>query len=375
MNEHFVKLSHGAIYHFCRNNQGICFCVMTDERIREYEILLQNGREDFDVLVDDSDTIHLVCQDDTGSIIRLKKEGEVWEKYTVLQTRTPTSYAKNFNLQRVGSWLNILYTVEHKGHKMLSHQIIGQSENPDAVDYIKGNFSVAQDDTGDIYALYTNISGVLGWRKFLWSKKEWTEFNAVSTRGELTSAHIFVDETVHITGITDNSILYIGNGCEQVIGTSGTTPIFMKVRGALYIVWENRRDGRVWASLSNDGGLTFQLPTEFITGRFAPVKCYHVAATSAEKIKTDFCYGYIRDNAVILYLLNGFFNVTKFPPRPTVTAERKDPSVEVTKLKIQLDKLSETVSGLMRRVDRLEGGANVKRVEAEAQTSTEISYE
>lgn len=356
MSEHFVKLSHGTIYHFCHNSRGICFCTMTDERIREYEVLLGNGRADFDVLVDDSDTIHLVCQDDTGSILHLKYEENIWKKYLVLQSKNPNSHAKNFNVQRVGSWLNVLYTINYKGQKMLSHQVIGHSDVPEAVDYISDDFSVTKDDLGNIYVLYTNYNGDLGWRQYIWSKKEWTEFTPVKVSGRLTSINIFVDEVVHITGLMDNSVMYVGNNCEQVIGNSGTLPIFMKIRDSLYIVWENRRDGKVWASLSNDNGLTFQSPTEFVTGRFAPVKCYHVAATSFEGIKSDFCYGYIRDNSVILYLLNGFFNVSKIPPRSVASAPTKNqtPAVEVTKLKIQVQQLSDTVDSISKRLELLE---------------------
>jgi hypothetical protein len=354
MSEHFVKLSHGAIYHFCHNRQGICFCTMTDDKIREYEILLGNGRADFDVLVDDSDTLHLFCQDDTGSILYLKTEEKVWKKHVILQSKTPTSYAKNFNVQRVGSWLNLFYTVEYKGQKMLSHQIIGHSQVPEAVDYILDKFSVAKDDMGNIYVLYTNHKDELGWRKYVWSQKRWEDFVPAAVSGKLSSYNIFVDEVVHVTGVMDNSIMYIGNNCEQVIGSSGSAPIFMKVRGSLYIVWENRRDGKVWASLSNDNGLTFQSPTEFVTGRFAPIKCYHVAATSFEGIKSDFCYGYIRDNCAVLYLLNGFFNVSKTPPRPAVTAAPKDPDVEITKLQIQVKQLSDAIKELAQRLDAIE---------------------
>ena len=41
---------------------------MTDENISKYQVLLPEGQEDFDVIVDDSNCIHMVFQNKEGDI-------------------------------------------------------------------------------------------------------------------------------------------------------------------------------------------------------------------------------------------------------------------------------------------------------------------
>jgi hypothetical protein len=158
MAEHFVKQSYSKIWHFCHNNQGICYTVMSCNNLFKYEILETDAKGDYDVLIDDLDQIHLICQNSSGDIIYYNYSDNGWEKNVILQSKTPTDYLKYFNIHRVNNWINILYQIEYKGKIMLSHQILGyEKQTPDVVDIIRGNYISAKDSMGNIYALYFNL--------------------------------------------------------------------------------------------------------------------------------------------------------------------------------------------------------------------------
>src|SRR5665647_839446 len=128
MSDYLVKQSHECLWHFTHmQNNGLCFTKMNNAHKQEYEVLLKEARSDFDVIIDDNNHIHLVCQDDTGSIIYLNYFEDKWHKYTILMSKTPTNYQKNFQLVRINAWINMFYTIEYRGKKMLTHQILENS--------------------------------------------------------------------------------------------------------------------------------------------------------------------------------------------------------------------------------------------------------
>jgi len=376
MADHFVKQSYGKIWHFCHNSQGICFCTMTNEELTEYEILLKEGQKDFDVLIDDSDVLHLICQDDKGDIIYLNYFEQSWHKYVVMISKTPTSYSKNFDIQRINNWINIFYTIDYKGKKMLTHQIIENDDvKPNVVDYISGNFSVAKDSSNNIFVLFLSEGqNKYVYRKYAWGKKEWGAFVEIDAPKNFKNPYIFIDsnDNIHIAGVVDEDVVYISNTVQVL--SQGENPIIME-KESIYIMWECKKDGKVWMSQKDDGSNDFQKPTEFMAGKFAPLKIFSLAYTVYEQgIKARDCYGFISDNFVKLYMQSSFFNVQRTPPKPIQKniseeaqkfTQRLSPqaqvdraednshsTIELTKLKIQL---GQVISGIEKINHRLEG--------------------
>ncbi len=361
MSEYFVKHSFGTMRHFCHNSRGICFCNILNGQTGEYESLVGNGQKDFDVIIDDAETIHMVCQDDAGNILYIKTEGMNWEKYTLLQSKSYSPHQKHFRLFRVGNLINILYAIDYKGKKLLTHHILETSDVPDAVDCFEGEFAATKDENGNLYVVYESLGGVLGWRKYTWSKKVWEDFVPVSTSGRLIHPYIYADEKIHITGVVDNTVVSITQEAEIKVGEGGSRPVFIKSGNSLYVMWENKREGRVWASVSNNGGATFQNPTEFMAGRFSPIKLFGLAYTSFESCQSRHCYGYIKDNIASLYVLSDFMKISMTPPKPAMPQGAAAPpvrqegdAVELTKLKIQLQGIHDSLTKLGSRIDMLD---------------------
>lgn len=185
-------------------------------------------------------------------------------------------------------------------------------------------------------------------------KKEWSDFVPVTTSGKLIHPYIYADEKIHITGIIDNKIVYLSGTSENIVSNAGTRPIIIKNEEFLYIMWENKRDGKVYLSLSSDKGVTFQKPTEFMAGRFASVKLFKLSYTSFENFAANHCYGYIRDSTVSLYLLGDFLKISRTRPKPVAPPVQREGNIELTKLKIHIQQLNDALSKATLRLDSLE---------------------
>ncbi|MCK9477887.1 MAG: hypothetical protein M0R40_00075 [Firmicutes bacterium] len=324
MADYLVKHSFGCIRHFCHSpRNGIYLCTMTDARITGYEVIMADGQSDYDILIDDNDITHITCQDSEGNIIYIKNEKGKWEKYTLLKSKSSSSYSKNFNIFHTDNLISVIYAVDYKGKRLLSHHMIESSDVPVAIDYAAGDFSCAKDNNGNIHLLYTNGNGVPGWRQFSWNTKQWGEFTPTSAES-LKSPYVFVNDKIHAAGVTaDNKVVYLSQGEQKVVGEHGKNPIIMQKDSEIYVMWESPKDARVYASPSSDNGNTFSQPIEFMPERFVPVKLFGLAATSFEQCGARHCYGYIKDNIVSLFLMSNFLKVNKTPPQRAVQPEPK----------------------------------------------------
>ena len=235
----------------------------------------------------------------------------------LLQSRSRKSSKKCFSLQRAGNILNVIYLLEQKNNYVITHQMIGNGQTPDVLDYTNGEFSVAKDSCNNIYLLYYSvIHKAVGYIVYTWSKKEWCEFTPVDIDGNVTQLHIFIDrcDNLHITGCLDGEIIYY-QGAMQVFG-KGKNPILME-KDALYLLWEDSQSHNIHAASSTDFGKTFSVATEFMAGRFSTSKIYAVSYTIYEACcNANRCYGYASDGAVKFYLASDFFNISRVPPKP-----------------------------------------------------------
>lgn len=362
--EHFIKPSYGKIWHFCHNSEGICYSSILGEQNSNYEVLLPDGEPDFDVIIDNNDNIHLVCQNQNGDIIYMTFDKEKWSKQVLMQSKSKENYPKNFCLQRVVNWINILYSLEYKNNRIVAHQIIGNDgETPRVLDYIDGDFSVAKDKFNNIFVVYqSHTYQNFGYMVYIWSKKEWSDFVAIPVEGAVTKPHVFVDksDTVHITGVLNGEIIYYSDTV-QIFG-KGDNPIFIE-KDNLYLLWESEQDGKIHAACSADGGKTFSTTTEFMAGRFSATKIYAIGYTSYEQsCRASKCYGYLSEGLVKFYLSPDFFNISRIPPKPlenniekevqdfrqqllptNTTSDFKKILTEIEKISIKLDILQKTL--------------------------------
>ena len=349
----FVKESYGVIWHFYHNTHGICYCKMTDENITEYRVLLPDGREDFDILVDDSNCLHMVFQNNEGDILYANHFNGQWRKTTLLKSKSQGYYPKNFSLKRVNNWLNLLYCIEYNGRKMLTHQIIdGTDTTPYVIDCIKDEFCVAQDSSGNIIALFyseTQKNWIV--RKFIWSKKSWDDSSPVGLPEGCKNAFLFVDgeDVIHIVYEKEFCIYEYCNHTEKMIGT-GQKPIMFFQRDNV-IMWEGVTDNKIYIKKENDA-----TPTVIMSGIFSKPSRFKLRFTTYEdELIAECCTGNIINGSVRVYGIYNFFAVSKTSP-VSITAKESDERdngayMEMQKMKIRINQLNGIIERLQEKLE------------------------
>ncbi len=349
----FVKESYGVIWHFYHNSHGICYCKMNDENIREYQVLLPEGQEDFDILADDSDCLHMVFQNSDGDILYANHFNGQWRKTTLLESKSKGCYPKNFVLKRVNNWLNLLYCIEYNGRRMLTHQIIdGNESTPFVVDCIRDDFCTAQDSAGNINVFfYSETQQAWGIRRFVWSRKEWTEFTLSDGVKDCCNPFLFIDreDNVHIVYDRDNCIYEFYEGVEKMIGM-GQRPIMLYQRGNI-IMWEGIMDNKVYVKKENDTA-----PTVIMSGGFSKPVRFKIRYTTYEQdLIAECCTGNIINGSVRMYGINNFFVVADSSPVSAGLKSKGEEDngayLEIQKLKVGISRLNNLIEGLQSTVE------------------------
>ncbi|MBR5518610.1 MAG: hypothetical protein IKV86_06230 [Clostridia bacterium] len=350
----FVKESYGALWHFYHNAHGICYCKMNDENITEYSVLLPEGQADFDVLVDDSNCIHMVFQTNSADIVYANHFNGQWRKTTLLESKSKEYYPKKIILRRVNNWLNVLYCIEYNGRKMLTHQIVDNDlGSPQVIDCIKDEFFCVQDSMGNIILLYySEIHKSYGIKKFVWSKKAWDEFEKINIAEDGKNLFLFCDKNddLHILYERNFNIYKFFEGKEELVGT-GQKPIMVFQRENI-VMWEGVSDNKVYVKREGDNA-----PTVIMSGSFSrPVRFGLRYTTYEDNFIADCCLGNIVNGSVRMYGVNNFFVISNTSPI-NINSTKEDNNLayrEMQKLKIKIDRLSEIVEKLQIKVEDYE---------------------
>lgn len=407
LNEYFLKQSNGLVWYFTHSaRNGLCFCKMRGEDICEYEVLVQNALADYDSIIDDDDNIHLVCQDDGGSIIYLLYTMDRWHKHTILKPKNPSTYDKKFRITKVNSLVNLFYIVQSGGRKMLTHHILqNESALPLPLDYIDEGYSLAEDSHNNLWVFYRQEpSNVFGQRRYLWSQKTWERFEPYECCENIQRPYFFFDrsDNLHIVGVENGDIIYCRNGEKTTIGR-GDAPIMFVEHTDLWVLWTNNE--RVFAAQSADMGTTWQ-NKEFMAGsRMKPtlfgIDCAN-ASRRADAMQARHCYGYITENTARLYVFSKFFHAEKPATHlmqyiegeealefareqlaqipnlvPKESASVDSAEIEMAKLRILVTNLDEKMRKMEGKVERIAKGVDYtnellkKRAERETQAEQE----
>jgi len=351
----FVKESYGALWHFYHNAHGICYCKMNDENITEYNVLLPEGQVDFDVLVDDSNCIHMVFQTKDGDMVYANHFNGQWRKTILLESKSKEYYPKKIVVRRVNNWLNVLYCIEYSGRKMLTHQIVdSELGSPRVIDCIKDEFFCVQDSMSNIILLYySEIHKSYGFKKYIWSKKEWDEFEKINLPKEAKNLFLFCDkkDDLHILYERNFNIYRFFEGKEELLGT-GQKPIMVYQRENI-VMWEGVSDNKVYVKREGDNA-----PMVIMSGSFSrPVRFGLKYTTYEEDFVADCCLGNIVNGSVRMYGINNFFVISHTSPININATKEDDNNLayrEMQKLKIKIDRLNEIVEKLQMKVDNYE---------------------
>ncbi len=353
----FVKESYGVIWNFYHNSHGICYCKMTDDNITEYNVLIPDGQEDFDVAIDDSDCIHMVYQNKDGDILYVNHFENTWRKTVLMKSKSKRAYPKNFVIRVGDDGLYILYCLEYNTRKMLVHHVVnGEYEEPFVVDCIKNEFCTDCDiEKNPVVFYYSMAEKSWGIKKYMHNEKKWGDFQNIEIPSDIKNPFLYIDTegNEHIVYENDMSILEYFRGEEKVVGT-GRKPV-MFFQNEDIITWESVVDNKVYIRKQND-----KSPTVIMTGGFSSPREFGIRYTCYESLlKVRCCKGNIINGNVRLYGVNNFFAISKAPP--SLACENKTSDVEryidFKKMKIKINQLEGVIEKLQRRIEEYD---NVK---------------
>ncbi len=313
MKEYIVSYGGKWWHFFIKPFYGLCFRKKEGSRFTPFEVLLSEACQDFCVTCD-GEKIHVVCQNQSGSILYLCLADNTWRKTILLENKNATPYPKHFCLVPMGGFINLFYMITYKEKHMLVHQVItAENRPPTIIDRILPHapfFSVSVHAGTDILVLYENESGITGTRLYRWSQKSFGRFVPVAP-AENYIAKTFLPEKQDkirygglqkINGV-DNLIYFEKNSrgdCTpaQTIYLDCSTdanPIFSKDGEKLYLVWQE--GGGIMSAHSVDDGKTWSKPVRYVIPAGSEVVCYCIENEGL----IQKAYGFAKEQEIILY--------------------------------------------------------------------------
>ena len=206
-NRQFIfRQSNGELWDFfCDLRQNLCYSTLTKRGIWSNPVVLhKNTYQYFHADMDQEEQFHLLYQDNDGNIHYSRLDGESIKTVSVLNSKTPSAYNKQFFIAPFKNNVHIFYVLQHENSFMLACQILsnGKISNPKVVDYVSGSSlpcAILYDKTQNLYAFYQSYDGKylqLGYKKLNALQKNWSEFTPVTKyAGNCEYPHAITDDS------------------------------------------------------------------------------------------------------------------------------------------------------------------------------------
>ena len=317
MREYIIAFNGSWLHFFIKPHVGLCSRKKNGYKFDDFKILLPGAAADFCVY-SKKGLIHIVCQDERGSVIYLLFDGINWNKNILLESKTARPYLKNFVITELSGHINVLYTVENKEKLMLVHQVLLGNMVPNVVDYITGAhvpFCVYKHHETDFSIFYTNNDGLGCERIYKWSQKQFLPpslledgvsikfacendtrpvFAAIKTEGKISNLLYFEKNE------TDDYIPFpVSLDCDKNI-----TPIISRYGKKLFMVW-SEHGNVISSSLMPDG--KWSNPVQYAKSSKSEAKLYAICNNG----DYEYYYGIAREYDITLY---GTHDILKTPP-------------------------------------------------------------
>ncbi len=322
-----LKLSNNNCWYFYYDsNNGICFSRLNAKgELQHSGVLADESPDDFDVICDNNNCIHLCCQSKEGDILYFRYKNSEWEKTTLLTSKSNSTNKKHFHLFSINGWINILYILEYRGKHMLTHHIPERNNGePEVVDYIGNSYTATTDNSDNIYVYYdSEMNSAFGCKMYKWSQKKWLEFchkpnydncdTLLASFDLENKLSIIAEKSKEIHFITDD-------GTDNIIST-GERPVLLSINNTHIAQWLYR--GRVYSAISVNGAI-FNKSGEYpINKRFTP-ELYRISHSNKD-LRCEYCYGYRSSDGIILFELNDLCSGTNEQPEipPKQITEKK----------------------------------------------------
>lgn len=329
MREYIIAYDGNWIHFFIKPHVGLCSRKKIGFKFEDYEIILSGAAADFCVYTS-GNYIHIVCQNEKGSVLYLMYDGIAWKKNILLESRSAKPYSKNFVMIEISGYINLLYTVENKERIMLIHQILHNGSSPEVIAYIKNDtipFCVHTFPETDFAIYYTNEDGNPCKQIYKWSQKKFLEPSTLESGLSIKfSAELSGDTALIGVQKTDTimTLVYIKNESEKkpvyLDCKKDIIPVLSQYGEKQYMVWTEH--GNVMSSCLQPDG-RWSKPMQYAKSSSSETKLYSICKNG----KYEYFYGVARENDITLY---GTHDILKKPPKKPENISPKKPAMRET---------------------------------------------
>lgn len=281
-----VKRNSGESWEFFFENNVICFRKV-DLEIESFQTIISDVHNDYYVTIDNSDLIHILCQNIKGDIIYLRYYNYCWEKETILISGTYSNYNKYFCIVPGNKMLHFFFIVKNNENWLLVHQIKNGDKNyePAVLDYIKLEskpFTTCIDHNENIYVFYKAANSScthVGYKKYDIKALKWNQYSKIINMDQNCSIpNVFMDNNcnIYLTWYCEKkdatNIMYQKLTLDKtqptekeiLIGNADSicfNPSFILLDDNLWLIWKTQYD--IYTCFSNDYGLSWSKPLKY----------------------------------------------------------------------------------------------------------------
>ncbi len=325
---YLVKTKSETLEFFYEKRRGICY---RNELSDTVHLLTDEAEGEMDVC--SGEDLHLVCQSKKGELLYFCYRMGQWHRRVLLNSKREEPSFFHLRLWETKKELRLFYVLEHQGENLLVCQPLEGSPEPLAKISEK-NFLLRRDSAGCLYLIYRQ-----GEESFFQCYRygNWTNPKSLG-RVQVSDALFTQPQTAHLAIIEHGNLFYAsleeGEIKEKLPVTRGEfDPVLLYYENSLWMLYENR--GRVFYWKKGE-----KSPVAMITG--SSPELFHLRVAEGRELARR-AYGCRRQNQINLFLCS------KIPEETQQKSVSDDCMIELTKLKLRLDSLEQTVRKLQNK--------------------------
>lgn len=319
---YLVKTKSETLLFFYDEKCGICYRNELEDAVNQ---LTDEADGVMDVCAGNDD-LHLVCQSKKGELLYFCYRAGQWHRTVLLNSKReePSFFCVRLNVRQ--DELRIIYGLEHQGKNLIVFQLL---EHPPVVlaETSEKTFLLREDSAGCLYLIYRfrEETQMQCYRYGNWSRPE--SFGNIKVNDALFQHN----QTGYLAFTEQETIFYAfvkaGKIEEKIqVAKAGKQPVLMEYQDAVWILYENRERIFYWKKGEKN-------PAAMITG--VQPELFRIR-TAEGREPMRLAYGSRYRNRVNLFLCSEI-------PRAKPISFSEQAMIELTKLKLRMDALEETV--------------------------------
>ncbi|MDD3187817.1 MAG: hypothetical protein PHD02_05080, partial [Bacilli bacterium] len=283
-NFYVIKQSDGTTWTFSfKKDEGIIYKFFKENIWSEDYILTKEALKNFSVILLPDDSINVLYQDSTGTIILSKYDGEQWNKQEIITNEKNEIFSIYFKTAVIENKIQIIFSIFNKetNTATLFHQSLDEKNNlsgPKVIDNIKYDcnydvpFVLYSPDNKEFFIMYQRFLNrhEIGYKVFNKDNEKWSDFKLIDSSKYPFNDYsaIMFNKILHALYIKKEEDIYSlhyvhGNNfnfknTKIFKGTNIESCLIFIIYGEIWCFWID--DNEIYSSFSIDNGNDFSTP-------------------------------------------------------------------------------------------------------------------